>query len=505
MYRPRAGEQPYAEPNRIDDCGDIAAAAKTHARQILAAGVDFIFVDLTNLPFQSQFTDVLGVRPLEVLFEEWQKLRDQGIPTPDIAVWVPVQTPTAGQAPTWQAVNRLYNDPRYADLVLRDKSNRKIWFAVSSAFRPADPVQVAQIESNGGLNDSVVAPLWGLLKQAQFDQGDASWMQPCEQPSRQGNNVFTTQIKHDRPCNQRHTANSPIGSVLSASVSYQLSYASLPFLSTGRNNGLTFKKQFETAFDVQPDWLLLNAWNEFIAQPQKAPEITDHGPLVRSMGIVPTPGDPSDAWLWVDAYGAEFSRDIEPTVEYGDGMYTLMQSCLKVYRGGGCAVMGAEACCQREPENVLVWSARVTDPDRDMDTHHLLTTSAAEGIGLLETGDWEEVCNPISGPPDICSTITNVTGDSPFMLSARPGANRRALYRCLIPGQHHFFSTDPDCEGQTPEGILGFISTVRASHTPRPLSRCRSLQSSKHFHWLAERCPTDLPGVVHEGVVGFVR
>ncbi len=58
MYRPRAGEQPYAEPNRIDDCGDIAAAAKTHARQILAAGVDFIFVDLTNLPFQSQFTDV---------------------------------------------------------------------------------------------------------------------------------------------------------------------------------------------------------------------------------------------------------------------------------------------------------------------------------------------------------------------------------------------------------------------------------------------------------------
>ena len=60
------------------------------------------------------------------------------------------------------------------------------------------------------------------------------------------------------------------------------------------------------------------------------------------MGIYNETGDE----LWVDLYGAEFSRDIEPTEEYGSQAYELMQSCLRVYRAGSCFSAAQEACCQ---------------------------------------------------------------------------------------------------------------------------------------------------------------
>jgi hypothetical protein len=79
-----------------------------------------------------------------------------------------------------------------------------------------------------------------------------------------------------------------------------------------------------------------------------------------------------------------------------------------------------------------------------------------------------------------------------------------ALYRCFT-GVDHFVSTSPTCEGTTGEGLLGYLSTVRTSHTPRPLCRCYNAPAQKHFHWLGETCPTNLPGVQHEALYGFVK
>jgi len=66
---------------------------------------------------------------------------------------------------------------------------------------------------------------------------------------------WTTDVIRDIDCNQRHALNSPIGSVVSVSVSYQLHYASVPFAASGANQGLTFMRQFETALKVRPDWI----------------------------------------------------------------------------------------------------------------------------------------------------------------------------------------------------------------------------------------------------------
>ena len=76
-----------------------------------------------------------------------------------------------------------------------------------------------------------------------------------------------------------------------------------------------------------------------------------------------------------------------------------------------------------------------------------------------------------------------------------------ALYRCLAG--EHFFSTDPNCEGQVQEGLLGYMSDTRTSAMARPLSRCFHLGAGVHFHWLEAACP---PGNIRdEGLLGFVR
>ena len=40
------------------------------------------------------------------------------------------------------------------------------------------------------------------------------------------------------------------------------------------------------------------------------------------------PNDPQTKSVWVDTYGSEFSRDIEPTVEGGRIVFDVMKACI---------------------------------------------------------------------------------------------------------------------------------------------------------------------------------
>jgi hypothetical protein len=493
LYRKRPGEPPYAEPNFVPDCTGISAVAKTHAQQLWSAGVDFVYHDLTNIPEMGPFADVLGVRPLEVLLEEWAALRAAGTMTPQVAAWLPAPTKAAGKAMTYEAVLAIYNRPAFSDLILRNAGGRKVIFLVDHATSEASR---ALIEANSGANDVVAVRLWGLLDKTKLAAGVASWMQPCE-----ASGTWTTIVEAGKPCGQGATPKSPIGSMLSASISYQLGYASLPFQAAGRADGLTFKQQIATAFALQPDWLLINSWNELIAQPQPNPYPASMGELRKSMGVL----DSSGLWLWVDPYGAEYLRDIEPTAEWGSRYYDLLASCLRVYRLQGCAAPGAKAeeCCQVSETYRLIRSLRVKDPGNSMTTHHVLSHGTVERDALVASGQWEEVCNPIQANPQLCGGGAMANADGPFRLHVSGGANRVLLTRCYT-GVANFFSTDPSCEGTQVVGPLGYVSALRTSETARPLRRCFHATAQRHFHWLGPACPT-LAGVNDEAQIGFVR
>ena len=68
IYRKRPDEKGLAP-----DCPNITEILKEHASELLQAGIDYVALDGTNM-YQWP-SDNSELRPTEVLFEEWAKLR----------------------------------------------------------------------------------------------------------------------------------------------------------------------------------------------------------------------------------------------------------------------------------------------------------------------------------------------------------------------------------------------------------------------------------------------
>ncbi|MCB9797568.1 MAG: hypothetical protein H6741_33180 [Alphaproteobacteria bacterium] len=479
--RPDDGSPP------LPDCEGISEVAATHAAQLWGAGVDFVFTDLTNLPVFEPFADVIGLRPFEVLLEEWSALRAAGQPTPQVAAWLPVTAVSESQVPMIEPLLEVYARYASGDLLFRpDPGDAPVIFVVDHDGLPIDAALWAQIEAAG----FTPVRLWGNLSAERLAAGTAGWMQPCT-----SGGAFTTWVRPEQPCGQGYTHDTPIGTVLSVSRSFQIGYASLPLQASGRLGGLTLQKQFETAFLVQPDVLLINAWNEHVAQPQANPLDPNLGALRQSMGVT----DRSDAgadWLWVDMYGAEFNRDLEPTLEDGGAGYALLQACLSHYRTGRATCDDADnACCQLAPGMQWVYSLRAGAQGA---SDHVLTLDSGERDSLLSSG-WTELCNPHYGPPGLCGGGQDSAG--PFQLYPADGEGRVALHRCWS-GSDHFLSTDPGCEGRTAESLLGYMASEASSEAPRALTRCYNEGAGVHLHALDSACPG---GARAEAVLGHVR
>ena len=487
IYRARPGETGW-----VPDCPDIETTLAQHAAQLVAAGVDHVVLDATNLSGMDRASDLLQLRPTEVLFEEWAKLRKKGLKTPQIAVWNAIPT----GATQWNGFMKLYSDPAYDGLVMHDKkTSKKVFFIVDppDAGRFPDASILASIKSDSGKNDVEVQRMWTI------DRTDASidrwaFMSFCDDGGR-----ITTSIVGKGACSQPYTKSSTLGSAVAVAPSFQTGYGSLPFGSAGKLSGLTFKRQWATALSVHPDYVFVSGWNEFIAQPQPNPFGSD--PFAASMGLE---DDPSGRVLFVDTFGVELGRDIEPTVEYGTREYDLVKSCVRMFRknaktGATTCDDPSEACCDLAKSDVYVNVYAL---------HHaaahdaLLTTAVGEKSALVAAGGWREACSRYGTPTAFCVNASDPdTPIAPFIAFSAAGAGRKPLYRCLT-GSRHFFTLDAGCEGQTVEAVLAYLADARSSEMPRRASRCYRATTGEHFVAIGAPCPADS---ANEGLLGYVR
>jgi hypothetical protein len=154
----------------------------------------------------------------------------------------------------------------------------------------------AEVESNGGRNDVVIVTMWAQFDPSEFAAGRWAFFSPCLDPSTGG---YTTNVAGAgiSSCNQHITTNSPIGTAVTASPSYQMQYSSTPFGAAGKFGGMTFKRQFAGVLaaltsPTPPTHLFLSSYNEFIAQPQPNPFNSGNA---FSQGL---PNDAMRASLW---------------------------------------------------------------------------------------------------------------------------------------------------------------------------------------------------------------
>jgi len=89
--------------------------------------------------------------------------------------------------------------------------------------------------------------------------------------------------------------------------------------------GRYFAEQWKRALEVDPPFVMITGWNEWIAQ-----RFIDRNGAMTMCGVKLKPGET----FFVDLFSAEFSRDIEPMKGgFGDAYYYQMISNIRKYKG----------------------------------------------------------------------------------------------------------------------------------------------------------------------------
>ena len=485
----------------LPDCPKRTAVAQRHAELLTSAGFDYVALDITNWPQVNAATDVAVLRPLENLFDLWLALRSRGINTPAIAVWClsPVAAYADGHETTWQwLLDHVYNNATRAPLLWSRVPGKATFFLPATSAYNASVDRL--IQSNGGRDNIDTIKMWALS----VGKGSSTWgfFSPCTQPD---GKFTTSMVGTGRPCEQ-FAAMGPGGDAVeevSASGGYMLTQCSLPFAAPGHLRGLTLQRTFAKVLEVGAPNLFVSSFNEHIGGRQKPVYSSE---IAFNMGL---PSDTQRGSVWVDTYGAEFSRDIEPTVEGGSRVWEVARSCVKLYKAkltcassssssssssaaaAAAAAAGVdlavEPCCTTGDKEVYAnaWSL-VDEAAGDA----LVTNSQAERDALVAGGGWKEVCNPINGPSVFCADGSMAGGrNGPFMLYSTPDASMAQLpnatllplRRCLTSGAppRHFLSLRADCEAMgKPEFVVGYVSSARGWETLRALRRCGSLRTA---------------------------
>jgi hypothetical protein len=355
---------PYFPPE-VPDCPMASAVAARHASMLSGAGVDYIAVDITNWPQVNSATDLAVLRPMEVLMEEWLALRAQGKRTPQLVAWC--DSPHAfypdGHQTTWQwLLDHVYNNATRAPLLWRRpsqsldaQSKPKMTFFVPDNGHMNTSVNALIAANVGGASGEIdVVSMWAMMGGDHHDPGMWAFFSTCRVPSGEGT---TSMIGGGAPgfgdCNQSGT----LPGEVSASGAYMLAQCAIPWGSPGKLRGLTLQRLFKKVLAVGAPDLFLSSFNEHIGGRQKPSQAAS---VAGNMGL---PYDSQRTEVWVDTYGSEFSRDLEPSEEGGSRVWEVAQSCIALYRQGisSCdAADGAQdtPCCTTSDKQVWqnVWS-----------------------------------------------------------------------------------------------------------------------------------------------------
>ena len=545
LYRKRWNEIVGVLP----DCDNISETVLQHTLWFNAAGVDFLTADGTNLCTPSAFADAIQTRPMEVLFEEFSKLREQGIHTPAIAAW---QRLVTGCTLHSQILD-IYNNNTFDSIVYRDpKTGKKVFFVPDQP----DPSLIMIVESNGGRNDILVQEMWALFGNQTYDSGRWAFESPCTFGEDFTNSVVG-RGKGASGCGQFETEDSSLGSAIAVSPSYQTSYGSIPFQGANKYEGLTYKRQFGTIFDraakrlqlrnessptILPSNIYLSSFNEWLAQPQPNPWSSEE--FSYSMGLEwDLVGRKS---LWVDTFGVSISRDFEPTLDGGYIYLDIMTSCLRVIKLlshlineksidstslatmisgretlSACAVQG-EVCCSY---NETIDGYELVTPLVRIDKGDLLLSIDSNEVNTLTCPGcgWLESCNPYNGgdgTPDWCQDDPGTalkkhsSMEGPFVIhSSGCGLHegdpilpqRVPLIRCVDSSSKiHTLVAGNGATCQTPfvfEIGLGCLNELRTSNTPRSFRLC-TMSNGQVYHSLDASCEQ---GDNSSEILGFVH
>ncbi len=266
-----------------------------HAQMLTDAGVDVVFLDVTNAVTYDATVQRVG--------EVYTRLRAAGRPTPQFAFLC--------HSKEGEVAQRLY-DTWYAPGKFRE-----LWFLWRGR-----PLILAKPEA---LSESLrqyfeVRESWAWTgPESWFGDGRDKWPWLDDYPQKPGWHAAPDQPEQLTVAVASHPTRN-IGRSFHNG-------AQPPPDQVQPDQGLFFAEQWRRVAEVDPQVVFITGWNEWVAQRFTRPE--QGGPAMMA-GRPLRPGDS----FFVDAYTQEFSRDIEPMAGgHGDQYYYQLLAGIRRFKG----------------------------------------------------------------------------------------------------------------------------------------------------------------------------
>lgn len=307
--------EPYLGYYRSDDAWVI----RKHTCQLVAAGIDFIFVDATNgLTYESTYETILRV---------WSEMRAEGQATPKICFHCGDNVEIAPKS--YKALwNNLYSSGRYEELWFRYHGKPLIFmphdYYCTLPKEQQDFFTVRHSWANSGdgwYRDLGGRNCWPWADMYPQGKGLDEKGNPEQMVVMSG---FWVNGSYDTNGGRSYSFRNG-GQPGGGNFGFDL-------VNKGTSGlGIGFQEQFDRAIEQEPGLIMLVGWNEWWAGRWEA------GPAVGQTIANTYVVTDDHAWTrnyYVDAFNPEFSRDIEPVKGvYNDNYYYQMVKNIRTYKG----------------------------------------------------------------------------------------------------------------------------------------------------------------------------
>lgn len=279
-----------------------------HAQLLCDAGVDFVFLDITN--HSAFFEDAW-----QLLLDVWSDIRAKGGNTPQVVFHCGDQEATGKMHIEW-----------LWDKLYKDELHKELWF-----YWNGKPLILGNTKT---LSDEIksfftIRRSWAFNSWTSETEGKGRWPWIAQYPQEPG---------RDEDGNIEQVA---VSAGFHANSSKGRSYHKGKNEMSGRFDfgfgletsglGLAFAEQWSRVFELDPKLVMITGWNEFTAGRWIDPNANTQ--LVAGSYVV-TPNDPQFKYVYVDLLSPEYSRDIEPISDFfRDNYYYQMAYYIRLFKG----------------------------------------------------------------------------------------------------------------------------------------------------------------------------
>lgn len=334
---------------------------RKHAYMLQQAGVDFIFLDMSNA--------VVYEKAHVLLFDTWLKIRKEGGQTPQI-VCMTGDMPATLVTDLYTLMDTVYSKPEYAELFFmwegkplilgnNDSPDGETWSVSGTTPQTREAFydairknkKVARYYESGqfaeDLSKFTVRKCWAW--QAGSYDGYWDWLSESPQPA---GTDFRGKEEQMSVAMGVHAHTSKGRSYVNGDAEYDRN-GDFGFSYGKAQYGLLFEEQFRYALAKDPQVIMITGWNEWYAGVHDSPD-----PQQITGGTL-TPGR-----YLVDQFTPEYSRDGEPMkvrggVGFGDNYYYQMVNYIRLFKGIDAVPVadgaGAEITMRNAESDAAAW------------------------------------------------------------------------------------------------------------------------------------------------------